>query len=82
MEVFVIAMNIQKLKGPAVISEKLIKARADLEAELRHAASSSEQKPLTEQIATVEFVLGDLNKERSRPRIYRVSLMNSPIANE
>jgi hypothetical protein len=71
MEVFVIAMNIQKLKGPAVINEKLIKARADLEAELRHAASSSEQKPLTEQIATVEFVLGDFNKERSLPRIYR-----------
>jgi hypothetical protein len=60
-----------ELKGPAVVSEQLIKARADLEAELRHAASSSEQKQLTEQIATAEFVLEDLNKERSRPRIYR-----------
>jgi hypothetical protein len=66
-----VAMKIHKPKGPAVISEKLIKARAELEAELRHAASSSEQKRLTEQLATVEFVLRDLSKERSRPRIYR-----------
>ena len=64
-------MNIQKLKGPAVIIEKLIKARADLEAELCHASSCSAQKQLTEQIAKVEFVLRDLNKELSRPKLYR-----------
>jgi hypothetical protein len=64
-------MKIQKPKGPGVISEHLIKARAELEANLRHATSSSDRKWLSDQLATVEFVLRDLGKERSGPKVYR-----------
>ncbi len=67
----VIAMKIRKPKGPGVISEHLIEARAELEANLRHATSSSDRKWLTDQIATVEFVLQDLSKDRCRPTMYR-----------
>jgi len=70
-ELFVTAMNIHKLKGPAVINEHLIRARAELEAKLRHASISSERKWLTDQVATVEFVLQELSEDRNRPTVYR-----------
>ncbi|UQR67628.1 hypothetical protein LRP30_21305 [Bradyrhizobium sp. C-145] len=64
-------MNIHELKGPAVIHEQLIKARAELEAKLRSASGSSERKFLADQIATVELVLQEVSKERNRPAMYR-----------
>jgi hypothetical protein len=64
-------MKIHKAKGPAVISEQLLKARAELEAKLLQAVRRSERTLLADQIATVESVLRDLTKDRCRPTIYR-----------
>jgi hypothetical protein len=64
-------MKIHKAKGPAVISEHVLEARAELETKVLHTASRSERKLLADQIATVESVLQDLTKDRCHPTIYR-----------
>jgi hypothetical protein len=63
-------MKIHKAKGPAVISEQLLKA-AELEAKLLQAVRRSERTLLTDQIAALDFVLRDLSKDRSRQTRHR-----------